>query len=208
MKTIDLTLPLTHKMPVYPGDPAVSIKQTYTVDADHIQLHTLMLSTHSGTHMDAPAHILSNGRTLDTYPPEQFMGSALVISSPTASINLVTLQNHTDEIAKAEVLLFHTGHIAKWGKPEYFSTPTGLTPAGAEFLAQFQLKAVGGDFPSIDSTDSLQAHKTLLQNDILIYESLTNLHQLPAKGATFVGLPLPIQGSDGAPVRAIAYYQP
>ena len=75
----DLTHPLTTGMPVYPGDPEVEIAEALTLPADGCSVRSLHLGSHSGTHVDALAHIIPGGRTIDQVSPEELMGDAVVL---------------------------------------------------------------------------------------------------------------------------------
>src|SRR3989338_6910806 len=78
MNIIDLSLPLTHKMPVYPGDPGVDITEIHTLGKEGWNLRRLNLSTHIGTHVNVPYHMVKNGKNLDEYPLDSFMGPAVI----------------------------------------------------------------------------------------------------------------------------------
>lgn len=79
MKIIDLTKTLYEGMPVYPGDPEVHITTTHTYDSHSWLLRTLSLGSHTGTHVDAPAHMHENGDNLDDLPAERFIGKSKVV---------------------------------------------------------------------------------------------------------------------------------
>ena len=84
MKAIDLTHIITEDMPVYPGTEPPKLTPANSYERDGFKETLLSLYTHTGTHIDPPAHIFPDGRTLDEFPPEQFIGKALVISKDTA----------------------------------------------------------------------------------------------------------------------------
>ncbi|MEK7078558.1 MAG: cyclase family protein [Patescibacteria group bacterium] len=78
MRIIDLSLPLTHKMPVYPGDPEVDITEVHTLEKEGWNLRRVTLSTHIGTHVNVPYHMVKKGKNLDAYTLDRFMGSAVI----------------------------------------------------------------------------------------------------------------------------------
>ena len=78
MKIIDLSLPLTHKMSVYPGDPKVDIVEIHTLEKKGWNLRQLTLSTHLGTHVNVPYHMVKDGKKLDRYSLDSFIGPAVV----------------------------------------------------------------------------------------------------------------------------------
>lgn len=79
MKIIDLSVPLNQKTPVYPGDPKTVIKQSGVFEKDGFNDHLVSVGTHVGTHIDAPFHMLADGKTLDQIPVEQFVGRGVYI---------------------------------------------------------------------------------------------------------------------------------
>ncbi len=81
MHIIDLTQTLYNNMPVYPGDPAVSIQEIHTLEKEGWNLRQLTLTTHIGTHVNAPYHMAQNGKTLDDLTLERFFGKAVLYSS-------------------------------------------------------------------------------------------------------------------------------
>lgn len=84
MQFIDLSQPLRDRMPAYPGDPDISIRPALTVAADGVAVARLDFGSHSGTHLDAPAHVILGGRTVDLLPLELLIGSATVLRVPGA----------------------------------------------------------------------------------------------------------------------------
>lgn len=84
MQFIDLSQPLHDRMPAYPGDPDISIGSALTVAADGVAVARLDFGSHSGTHLDAPAHVISGGRTVDRIPLELLVGPAAILRAPEA----------------------------------------------------------------------------------------------------------------------------
>lgn len=183
---IDLTLELSEETPVYPGDPRVEVKRWTTVEKDGYYMNALFLGEHSGTHVDAPAHFIANGKTIDQVPLERSIGKGAVIDVSYLDRNI----EPGDIKMVEEIVLFYTG-----GKSIY------LSEEGAEYLAEKGIKAVGIDNPTIGG---FEVHKILLSNEILIFENLTNLEKLIGKEFTFFGVPLKIKNGSGSPIRAFA----
>ena len=109
-------------------------------------------------------------------------------------------------ILKTEFILFYTGWQEKWGTSAYFESFPVFTPEAARWLAQHPLKGVGFDTISPDLTDSAEYsnHHILMEKEILIYENLTHLEQLPGDVFMFYGMPVKLANAEGAPVRAFA----
>lgn len=183
---IDLTLELSEETPVYPGDPRVEMKRWATIEKDGYYMNALFLGEHSGTHVDAPAHFIANGKTIDQVPLERSIGKGAVIDVSYLDRNI-----EPGDIERVEeMVFFYTG-----GKSIY------LSEEGAEYLVEKGIKAVGIDNPTIGG---FEVHKILLSNEILIFENLTNLEKLIGKEFTFFGVPLKIKNGSGSPVRAFA----
>ena len=207
-RIIDLTHPITADMPVYPGTMSPVIEVANTVAEHGFLEHRLTMVTHTGTHVDAPAHMLAGGRTLDTYPADTLVGPATVldVSAVTGAIGRELLEPHRDVIARQAFLLLHTGWSARWGDESYFRDYPALSVEAAAWLGELGLRGVGLDAVSIDRADSVDfaVHHEVMRREMLIIENLANLKELVGRDFTLVCLPLFLTGADGAPVRAVA----
>lgn len=204
---IDLTHTLQNGMPVYPGTPHPSFKRYRTIEKDGYAETRLDISTHMGTHIDAPAHIIPGAKQLDEFPLEQFTGQAFVLDCRgSESITPELILAQTKSLEEIGFLLFYTGWEKKWGKPEYFEQAPTLTVESAQLLVDMGVKGVGFDHISADrSEDSdMPIHHTLLSNNVLIIENLANLRRLANQHIEFFCMPLRISDSDGSPIRAFA----
>lgn len=195
-------------MPVFPGTPNPEILPIACLKEEGYVEHLLSVSTHTGTHVDAPAHILPQGKTVGTLPCEAFWGAACVLDCRRVRDGRITPEflHQFDCLANpVDFVLLYTSWDRFWGKEGYFSGFPVLTPEAAHWLARLPLKGVGVDTPSVDPVDSLDlaAHHALLEKEILIIENLANLHELPDEGWSFCCLPLPLEHGDGSPVRAV-----
>ena len=209
MKFIDLSYTISEATPVYPGTEAPIVSTPCTIEHQGFAEKRLNLFSHTGTHMDAPSHILPNGKALDCFPIDRFTGRAMVadltgIASP--EITIQDLQPCEAQLSHIEFLLLHTGWYWKWGQENYFVDYPVLAADAARWLAGFPLRGIGMDMISIDRTDTATypIHRIFLEKEILIIENLTNLAELPATIFTFYCFPLKIQDADGSPVRACA----
>ncbi len=210
MKIIDLTHRVSPDMPVYPGTEQPVLIAGCSIEVDGFLEKKITMYSHTGTHIDAPAHILKNHKTLDLLPIEHFYGSALLLDfekSPGDVIDVVNLEAYEHGLQQAEFLLIHTGWSKYWHSETYFSGYSVLTSDAAKWLTRFKLKGVGFDTISADTADSHEypVHKILLQNSTLIIENLCNLDSLPAANFDFSCFPIRFEDADGSPVRAVAY---
>lgn len=207
MRILDLTHTISPDMPVYPGTEPPLLTEACTMERDGYRETLLHLYSHTGTHMDAPAHMLPHGDTLDVFPPERFVGCAYVLDCRgETAIDLPLLLRHEPQLRQAEFLLFCTGWDRFWGKPRYYEDFPCLTPDAAAFVASLPLKGVGEDSISLDPCDStaFPNHMTLLGAGLLNTENLTGLDRLLGQDFTFLTMPLKYEHADGACCRAMA----
>ena len=209
MKVIDLSHDICETMPVFPGTAAPRLDEAYTIGRNGFAEKMLHLVSHTGTHIDAPAHILPGAATLDRLEIGHFMGPGCVLDVSRAvgrKIEVADLEKKAARISVADFVLFHSGWARHWGDAAYFGPYPVLSAAAASWLAGFKLKGVGVDAVSMDEADSisLTVHRTLLGKNMVIIENLTGLEALIDRDFTFSCLPLKIQAGDGSPVRAVA----
>ena len=155
MKMLDLTHCITPEMPVYPGTEPPRLTSACTMEKDGFRETLLQMYSHTGTHMDAPAHMLPSGRTLDDFPAETFAGRGFVVDCRgAAEITLPMLRRQEEALGEAEFLLFCTGWDRYWGQPRYYEGFPCLTAEAAEYVASLGLKGVGEDSISLDPCDT------------------------------------------------------
>ncbi len=193
-------------MPVYPGDPEVSFAPELTIAADGVAVERLELGSHAGTHLDAPAHAVPGGRTVDQIPLERLWGPArlLRVSAPSAggSIGIAELDLPA---ALPGIVCVATGWDAHFGTPRAEQHPAlALELAAALWARGARVLAV--DTLSPDATvggGGMPVHDFWLGNDGVIVENLTGLGRVPEAFELAI-LPLRLAGIDGSPVRAVA----
>ncbi len=205
MKVYDLTHTIKNDMPVYPGTEQPRLTTACTIEEVGYRETLLHMFSHTGTHMDAPAHMLPEGTTLDSYDAEKFTGTALVVDCRgQAAITLPLLKGY--DLTGVDFVLFCTGWDRKWGSDDYYEGFPCLTAEAAAYLAALPLKGVGEDSISLDPCDSVDFpnHITLMRADFVNTENLKGLDALLERRFTFVTLPLKFENSDGCSCRAIA----
>jgi len=202
----DVTVPITNSMPVWPGDPAVELtsKSHESRDKTHtVCVTNINMGSHTGTHIDAPFHMVDDGKKLEEISLEVFTGKASVLEIlGTRSIGPAELAPF--DLKGVERVLFKTDNSEHWNDGKFYEEFVYLEPEGAEMLVQQGVRLVGIDYLSIDKfrSPSHPSHFVLLKKDIPIIEGL-NLNAVPAGQYTLVGLPLNLQCADGAPARVI-----
>ena len=209
MKVIDLTHTIKPDMPMYPGSAQPEISTVADYDADRYRESLLSVFSHTGTHMDAPAHIIPGGTALDLVEPSSFIGTAAVIdcSGPDGGkIESAFLERYKKVLESVDFVLFYTGHSRLWGSGKYYEPYPYLSEEAARLIVSAGIKGVGIDTFSVDPMDppSLSAHRVLLSAGVLIIENLNNLDLIKDQIFEFYALPLKYENADGAPVRAVA----
>ncbi len=210
MNFTDLTQLIHSGMTVYPGKPQPVLIQSAEIENEGYRELTLGFDGHTGTHMDSPAHMLHDGKTLDQYPVSHFQGEAVVIPVPegTKIIGLSMLEPFRKEIASCEYVLLVTGWSKYWGTGAYLTGFPVLSEEAARWLVSFDLKGIGIDANSVDPSDSEDwpVHHIFFKAGRVIVENLKFPQDLKACVCSFISLPLLIDRSDGAPARAVALF--
>jgi kynurenine formamidase len=189
-------------MPVYPGDPEFSARPHPVEGCGPCRVTALSLGTHTGTHVDAPAHVVPDGPTVDELPLELFAGPAVVLDVrgfPAVGPDLL------GAAAGARIVLLRTGWDEQAGTPAEFEHPH-LTPAAARFLRSSGVRTVGIDAASVDGPGTLAAHRVLLGDRAdpgVVVENLRGLGELPGR-VEFAAFAWALTRGDGSPVRAVA----
>ena len=207
---IDLTHTITPEMPMYPGSAAPSIKPTGSLTRDGFRETQLTIASHTGTHMDAPSHMLPRGSTLEVLPASQFCGRAVVLDvsdlPPRSVITADYLREQNGTIRSADFVLFYTGWERKWGTGAYYDDDFPVPDQeAAKYLVSCGLKGVGTDALSVDTLRDQQflAHKTLLDGGLVILESLCLKKVVGRTDLMLFALPLKFENAAGARHRGI-----
>ena len=201
MNIIDLTMPLDNKTPAYRGDPIIKVKQIATIKKDGWNEKRIHINTHCGTHIDAPSHMVSAGRSIDKIPLNAFFGEGVLIDVKKKNINLPCLKGL--KCNSESVVLFLTGQSDKRYQ-KYYNNTKFVSTEVAHQLVKLKVKAIGIDSFSPDQ-EPYPVHKILLQKGILIIENLINLKSLIGKKFQVQYFPLSITDGDGAPCRVLAF---
>jgi len=212
---LDLTVEISHNYPGNPVLPPTRLDLTHNFASDGCRLERLDTPTHAGTHVDAPAHMLENGATLDEVPLEQFVGWATAVDlrekGASASITPADLEGVEGRIAGCDFVTLYTGWGDKLGftKEYVFSSPW-LSREGAEWLIERGIRGVGIDHMSVSGMEEkydIPTHEALLGAGVLIIEGLALTPRvLERKRWYLLALPLRIKGASGAPARVLALH--
>lgn len=205
----DISVAISDRTPVYPGDPGVEIVAHASMErGDAANVTLLRLGVHTGTHVDAPAHFIRGARTVSELPLDALVGRARVVEVPAGATAVD--EGHVETLVPrgTERVLFKTRNSDFWaaGDDTFREDFTYITPAAARALAAAGARLVGIDYLSIEKfkSENFDAHIALLSRGVVIVEGL-NLGGVPAGEYEFACLPLKIAGGDGdgAPARAV-----
>src|ERR1700722_17975899 len=199
MTLIDLSVPISEFMPVYPSDPTTKIEPGGTIEKEGFEDHYLSIGTHAGTHIDAPSHMILSGKTLYQFPLVTFAGRGVYIKIQNKRFDMQTIT--AIPLQEGDIVLFHTGMSDRYIEKDYFDEYPAFPEELANYLVEKKVKMVGVDMGSVDH-DVFTVHKIFLQHDILILENLTNLLLLENKQFTVYAFPLKLS-LDGSPVRVV-----
>ena len=205
-RIVDLSCELSNGTMTYPGDPKVSIDRVLGMPEAIINVSSISTGSHSGTHVDAPLHVLENGADIAEMPLERFVGQAVTLSIPKVKNEVITksdLESHSFD--RGCILLISTGWEEHLGKKEYFENFPYVSTEAAEYLVERGIRALGLDIPSMDiAGGDFSSHKVLLSAGIPLIEALINTKSIVGKSVIFFAFPMRIRGGDGSPVRALA----
>jgi len=212
VKPIDLTLTISENLPSFPGSPVPKFIPWAKIKTDGYNLELLFLSSHSGTHMDAPFHFIKDGLKIHQIDANRFVRDAVILKlkkGPNQSItkkDIIQFEKKFGKIPNDATIIIATGWYKNLTKKIYFKKNPGLSSSAADYLSSKKINLVGIDSPSIDvgSNKEFSVHKILSKNNIIIVENLANLEKIKGSKFKFIALPLKLKDATGSPIRAIA----
>jgi len=213
MRILDLTLTISNKIPTFPGSPQPKLIPWENVRDDGYNLEFLFMSTHTGTHMDAPYHFLEKGAKIHEISLKKLVSEAVLIQSKKKDGESITktdiqkFEKKHGKIASFSSVIFYTGWQRNLQKKYYFTKNPGLSVSAAKYLASKKISLVGIDSPSIDlgKDSKFSVHQIFAKKGILIVENLANLEKIKSSKFHLIVLPLKLKNATGSPVRAIAF---
>ena len=203
MKIYDISREISKDMVIYKdrkeNSPKISVTKKLEEGANESKLD---IYTHTGWHVDAPYHVLENGKKINEMPLERFMGNAVVVdfTKVKGRITRKDLMSSGIKIQKYDIVLLKTKNNPE---KEFDFDFTYLEKTGAEYLVSKKIKAVGIDSLGIERNQPNHiTHSILAENNIPIFEGL-ELSKVKQGKYFFHGLPLKIKDGDASPVRAV-----
>jgi arylformamidase len=196
--------------------PVVEVKTIATVQEHEFFASKIVMSTISGTYLEAGAHILEQGKCLDEYTVEDFIKPAKVIhvpkQQPKGIVTAEMLQTHAPRIHRGEALLIDTGWGAMWNKPGYVLDSPNYSKSALEWILAQGISLLGVDVTCIEaawSEDEAAEKGSLLgqlfQSGALLVAPLINLERITTEAGRIMCLPLKLKGTSGAPARVIFF---
>jgi len=205
---IDLSLDIYEGAPTFANDPECHVKAYHTIDSLGYNMTQLSMSTHQGTHLDAPFHFVRAGKTVEQLDLQKCIGEALLVDlshkKPKEALRIEDFLPYQDEIVKGARVIYRTDWDRQFPQEHYFSDFPYMTLELAQWLASREIGMIGMDVPTPNPVDFDPVHQALLGAEIVIVEGLANLCQIQASRFFFMAAPLKIVGRDGSPVRALA----
>jgi arylformamidase len=203
-KIYDISVDIKSGMHTFPGDPRFRSRQMKSTENDGYSLFKMSLCNHAGTHVDAPAHFVKDGATIDEIPLEILNGRIRVVE--------IYNKKHVDvdELTKFVLvddfrILFKTRNSLLWQSKRTFQRKhIYLTLQAAKYLVENGIKLIGFDYLSVEQFGNSEypVHRYLLGNQVVIVEGL-NLSEVEEGDYEMSCLPLKLSGMDGAPARVI-----
>ena len=214
MKVIDLTHTIRPDMPVYPGTEQPKFIPANSYEKDGFRETLLQMYTHTGTHMDPPAHLYPGKKTLDQFPADQFIGKALVIDcrelKEGEAITMAHIRKYGEKPEQADFLLFNLGWDQFWGTDAYFGDYPCVDDEVLDYIMKGSYKGIGFDVIGLDpiADAALTRHNRLFAAcDMVNIENLKNLHLCGSDLFWFSCFPLKLENADGSPIRAVAWFE-
>ncbi|MFL5966291.1 MAG: cyclase family protein [Gaiellaceae bacterium] len=208
MRVVDLSQHYEDGMPIFPGLPDPSFKPIAKVEDDGYAMSEYHLLNHIGTHVDAPAHQIAGGDTMDEIGLDRLVTEAVTLDVSDRAPGPMTrqeLEPHLAKIRAGDIVFLYSNNGRNWGTEAYWTGWSYPDADAANALIERGISAIGFDGPSADPVDSTtyELHRVWLGAGRMIIENATNLDQLPER-ANVVVAPLKVRDANGAPARIFA----
>lgn len=215
-KILDLTYCIEEGMTTFgaPWHPLVSIQQVGRHGFEGRETRKVEFGTHTGTHMDAPLHFVSQGAGIDAIPLERMVGEVAIVDFSHLKENEAITRGMLENIPIMKRMLFRFGWGRHWNTKKFYRDYPFFSTEAAEYLVSKKVEMVCMDTPSPDDSraklgggdEDSPVHKIFLRNGVVLVEYVANLDKVdPLPGWSIIVLPLKIKGADGSPVRACLY---
>lgn len=207
MKIWDISLTISSNLPTWPGDPKAVIERVSAIaEGANANVSRMDIGVHTGTHVDAPLHFIDGSSAVEAMNLEVLIGPARVVqvADDVNVIDREVLEKLDIPVGPTRVL-FKTRNSNYWAGQvrEFQSDFVGIDESGSQYLVEKGVRLVGVDYLSVAPyKKSRPTHQILLAANMVIVEGL-DLSAVQAGEYQLICLPLKIEGSDGAPARAV-----
>jgi len=206
---VDLTHHLFDEMAVYPGIPQPTFRAIARVADDGYAMSEYHLINHIGTHIDAPAHQILDGATLDEIPLDRLITDAVTIDVsdlPPGPIDRETLEPRAAVVRGGDFVFLYSDNARNYGSAAYWTGWAFPDADAARMLIDRGISGIGFDGPSCDPVDTttFDLHRVWLGAGRLILENLTNLGELPVRCPVVIA-PMKVRDANGGPSRVFAF---
>lgn len=225
MRVVDLSYAISDAMPQWPGDAkSFEARVDCKIESDGFFARSFWMLEHYGTHLDAPAHFIAGGMTVEAISAERLFGPAVVFDVCDAAAanadyelpaaRVTDWESEHGRIPRGAIALLRTGWASRWPDANRYRNQDaagtmhfpGFGAAAAQILIQREICGIGCDTMSVDPSCSREypVHRLALGAGLYQLENLADLSALPESGASLVVAPLKLDGGSGAPCRVFA----
>lgn len=207
MKIWDISITISPNLPTWPGDPKAIVERVSTIaEGANANVSRMDMGVHTGTHVDAPVHFIDGTTAVESLKLDVLIGPAQVVQiGDTVDVITREVLEKINLPGGTQRVLFKTRNSQYWAKrvSEFQTDFVGIDASASTYLVEKGIRLVGVDYLSVAPyKQSRPTHEILLGANVVIVEGL-DLSGVEAGEYQLVCLPLKIQGSDGAPARAV-----
>jgi kynurenine formamidase len=220
-KIVDLSMPISERVPVYPGDPEPALERAVEINGAPFNVMRLDIGSHIATHCDAPYHYFPDGARIDELPLERFVGRPVIVDvrghGPRQPVTWRDLEPYASELERNRMLLISTGWTSKREEPGWLDDGLWmehpyLQADACARAVDLGIRTIGIDAMNPDETrlyekagrEGFPVHDIVLGANGVIVENLVDLDRIDFADPLVCLFPLRVADGDGAPTRAVA----
>jgi len=207
---------------VFPGFdtliPPYQVDRVGSLATDGFVSSRIVLSTITGTYLEASSHVLADGRDLDAYGVGDFIRPVRILRlgrlAPDSTVTAAMLAAADPGVGEGEALIIDTGWYEQWNRPGFVEHCPTMRPDALEWLIERRIGLLGVDVPAIEAAWSEgdgEAKGGLLSvlfaQGCLLLAPVVGLDRIGADRGRLIALPIPLVGTSGAPVRAVVEWE-
>jgi arylformamidase len=202
-KVIDISWPINTDTVEYKNKGILKLNAAKKIVSDGVHETHITLDAHTGTHIDAPAHFIKNGKTIESVSFDHLIGDCKILDLTHIEEKITAQDLHRFDIQENDIILLKTKNSAFTSTGKFEPNFVYLDSSAASYLASKKIKTVGIDYLGIERAQpEHETHKVLFESNITIIEGL-RLEGITPGSHFLVCLPIKLQGIEAAPVRAV-----